>query len=84
MRKYKNNKVQQAFEEMAEALDRDYDTSNDPGHENLINDLKDLMIEAAAYEYYDFKNQNHAAPKIELYKKLLELSENVKNGRYDN
>ncbi len=84
MSKFKNNKVQQYFEEMADALDKNYDTSNDPGHENLINDLKDLLIESVAYEFHDFKNQNYAAPKIVLRNKLLKMAENVVDGRYDN
>lgn len=80
----KNDKVQKAFEELAEALDKNFDTSDDKGHEDLIHDLKDLMIEAAFYEFHDFKNNTYGAPKVTLRNKLLKLAENVVEGRYDN
>jgi len=56
----------------------------DPGHENLIRDLEELLQGAKAFEFHDFKNEKHAAPKVALYKQLHYLAEQVKRGRYDN
>ncbi len=60
------------------------ETKMDKGHENLVNDLKLLTGLAERYEFHDFKNIHFVTPKIELYKKLIDLANNVKDGRYDN
>jgi len=59
-------------------------TSADKGHAKLIKDLFDLLIEAEAFEFHDFKNQHYAAPKVTLAGKLEKLRQNVIGGRYDN
>jgi len=56
----------------------------DNGHDNLIQDIKDLLSEAKDYEFHDFKNTNHAMPKIALMGKLNAMRDNLEEGRYDN
>lgn len=56
----------------------------DKGHENLINDLRDLLLEAEVFNFHDFKNDKYATPKIELYNKLNEIIHRMKDGNYDN
>ena len=56
----------------------------DKGHANLLKDLEDLLDQARKHEFHDFKNKTYAMPKMELNQKLLNLSELVKQGRYDN
>ena len=56
----------------------------DKGHDNLINDLEKLFEEAKNYAYHDFKNKEHALPKMVLKSILLDLADNVVEGRYDN
>lgn len=55
----------------------------DPGSIILVGHLSELIEEASRGEFGDFTNDKYAAPKIELYNKLLKLSENVKQGIYD-
>lgn len=54
------------------------------GHVKLVIDLQNLLREAKDFQFDDFKNINYGTPKIELRKKLLELAQNVVDGRYDN
>ena len=56
----------------------------DKGHDNLIGDLKDLLAEAEAFEFHDFKNSTHAAPKMALMGKIMAFKDNMEEGRYDN
>lgn len=59
-------------------------TTTDKGHNNLIIDLKELLAEAEDYQFHDFKNSNHATPKIALMGRLEALKDNLQEGRYDN
>ena len=56
----------------------------DTGHENLIEDLKDILHEAEGFEFHDFRNMKYATPKVELRAKLLILAARVQDGKYDN
>lgn len=56
----------------------------DKGHNNLVQDLKELLAEAEDYQFHDFKNSEHAAPKIALVGRLDAIKDNVIEGRYDN
>lgn len=56
----------------------------DVGHENLFNDIGELLLEAESYDFHDFKNKKHAAPKVALVGRLNALRDNVYEGRYDN
>ena len=56
----------------------------DEGHEKLIDDLKDLLTDAEAFEFHDFKNKNYATPKIALVQRLDSIARRAKEGIYDN
>jgi len=58
--------------------------TTDKGHEILIADLRDLLDEAIAWEFHDFKNNKYATPKIELCNKLRAMADEVISGKYDN
>lgn len=60
------------------------DETPNKGHDALIDDVTDLLSDVALFEYHDFKNSTHAAPKIALREKFLELAQNVIDGKYDN
>lgn len=49
----------------------------------LVEDLKALLKEAQNGEFGDFTNRKYPAPKITLRTKLLELAQNVVDGKYD-
>lgn len=53
------------------------------GTKILIEDLKELLVEAEAGEFGDFTNEKYAAPKMALAEKLNNLRENVIKGKYD-
>lgn len=54
------------------------------GHQILIADLMELLAEARAFQFHDFKNTDYATPKVALDQRFRELSENTRDGRYDN
>ena len=56
----------------------------DQGHEKLIGGIEALLEDARNYHFHDFKNTIHAAPKMELVKRLRAMVENVPQGIYDN
>ena len=56
----------------------------DRGHDLLIQDLKELLSEAEDYQFHDFKNSEHAAPKVALVGRLEAIKENTIDGLYDN
>ena len=43
-----------------------------------------MTNDAYHYEFNDFKNNKYATPKVVLRPKLLDIAENVINGKYDN
>lgn len=49
----------------------------------LVQDLKDLLIEAERGEFGDFTNNKYPAPKMALAEILNTLRENVMSGKYD-
>lgn len=55
----------------------------EPGQESLVLDLEVLLQEAKDGEFGDFTNQKYAAPKMALRARLLELAQNVVEGKYD-
>jgi len=61
-----------------------YNMKEDLGHVALLDDIHDLLFEARKFQFHDFKNSKYSAPKVELRRKLLELSDNVVQGKYDN
>jgi len=56
----------------------------DVGHNALIEDIRDLLIEAEKGEFHDFINDKYPAPKNALAGRLQAIRENVINGKYDN
>ena len=52
-------------------------------HLQLCFDIKELLLEVEDFQFHDFKNSKYATPKVELYKKLIKLANNVKSGEYD-
>lgn len=54
------------------------------GHELLLKDLSYLLKEATDFQFHDYKNTDHAVPKVVLVQKLEHLTARVKNGTYDN
>jgi|SRR5215204_4501008 len=56
----------------------------DKGHENLVNDLDELLDMVDEFDFHDFRSKKLAIPKVELRKRLLELADNVVGGKYDN
>jgi len=50
---------------------------------NLVEDLEKLLSEAKAGEFGDFTNEKYPAPKMALAEQLLQLRQNIINGRYD-
>ncbi len=56
----------------------------DKGHKDLLTDLKDLLAEAEAFQFHDFKNETYAFPKKELVDRLEAISLKVREGDYDN
>lgn len=58
-------------------------SDNNFGHEELVKDLTELLNEALAYEFDDFRNDKYAMPKVELRKKFIQLADNVRDGKYD-
>lgn len=55
----------------------------EPGQKVLYDDLMELLDEVKAGEFGDFTNNKYPAPKVTLRVKLMELSNNVVEGRYD-
>lgn len=53
------------------------------GHKRLIGDLKELLREAEAYQFHDFKNTIHEMPKRALVEVLVKLAERARDGGYD-
>lgn len=57
---------------------------NDEGHMRLIADLKDILGEAEAFQFHDFRNEKYATPKMELVNRLTQIANRARNGDYDN
>lgn len=53
------------------------------GSQLLVTDLEVLLQEAKDGEFGDFSNNKYPAPKMTLRARLLELAENVVEGKYD-
>jgi hypothetical protein len=56
----------------------------DAGHDGLILDLQELLRQALAFEFHDFKNTQYSTPKMALYSRLGDMQHLLKQGRYDN
>ncbi len=56
----------------------------DKGHEELMHDLMILLNEAHTFQFHDFKNTKHAAPKVALIMALESIAIKAKQGAYDN
>ena len=69
---------------MAKDLEKNPPKDKNEGHQKLLDDLSVLLYDAWHYEFNDFKNNKYATPKVVLRKKLLDLAENVEQGKYDN
>jgi len=52
------------------------------GNEALIIDLRYLLDDALNYEFDDFKT-SEATPRINLERRLKQLIDNNRNGKYD-
>lgn len=59
-------------------------TDKNEGHLKLLNDLSMLIYDAYHYEFHDFKNNKYATPKVILREKMLQIAENIIEGKYDN
>lgn len=59
-------------------------TDNDRGHRRLVADITELLREAEAGEFHDFRNEKYAAPKLALHQRLHELDQKMQAGEYDN
>ena len=57
---------------------------SDPGHIMLTVDLRDLLEEAEAFAFHDFKNDKYATPKAVLKARLESMAQSVVDGKYDN
>lgn len=57
---------------------------SDPSHNELIEDLRDLLEEAETFQFHDFKNSKYDMPKSELMNRLQTLLTKTKQGEYDN
>jgi len=69
---------------LAEDLEKNPPTDTNEGHNKLMTDLADIVKEAHEYQYHDFKNKKYSTPKVALRNRLLQLADNVVNGKYDN
>lgn len=58
--------------------------TSDVGHASLVRDLYNLLNEAEDYEFHDFRNEKYPAPKVELVRRLMIITEAAKDGKYDN
>ncbi len=56
----------------------------DKGHQDLVQDLSDLLAEAKEYAYHDFKSMHNEAPKMALAERLHALRTKCIDGDYDN
>ncbi len=61
-----------------------FDLKFDEGHEKLVADLENLLIEAKNNEFHDFQNTKYSTPKMALVDKMQEIINKVKLGKYDN
>ena len=72
------------LQEMADDLRHNPPDDKDNGHNALLQDLIDLLREAKDYEFHDFRNKQHATPKVVLRAKLQAMETRVIDGTYDN
>jgi hypothetical protein len=76
------------FKEMEKDIIREAEerlnNAQDKGHIALMEDVKDLLNEAVAFEYHDFLNEKYPAPKVELVTKLRKMVDRAMAGDYDN
>lgn len=56
----------------------------DAGHEEMINDLEEVLQEAKDFAFHDFKNSDYAAPKVMFVEKLKMIATKAIDGKYDN
>lgn len=54
------------------------------GHDALMLDLSILLKEASDFEFHDYKNEKYPAPKVALGNRLMEIRQNMIDGKYDN
>lgn len=55
----------------------------DTGQINLENDIEILLIDVRDKRFHDF-DSHMPAPKMYLVRRLQEIIDNTKNGKYDN
>jgi hypothetical protein len=72
------------LKQLAEDITKNPPTDTNEGHNKLMQDLTDVWKDAYDYQYHDFKNKRYPAPKVALRNRLLQLADNVVNGKYDN
>lgn len=58
--------------------------NEDKGHEALVKDISELLHDVVTFQYHDYKNTDHATPKMALVGVLDRLMTNAKKGKYDN
>lgn len=56
----------------------------DTGHDQLINDLTEVLVKVELFKYHDFHENGFATPKKQLVSDLQALITLVKAGAYDN
>ncbi len=74
----------QILNDIVKDLEENPPEDKNGGYNNLMQDLVELLQEAKNFEFDDFKNKKYATPKVELRTQLLQLGQNVIDGRYDN
>jgi hypothetical protein len=64
---------------------------NDKGHkkliedlEQIVNDLKAILVEAKDFQFHDFENKKYPFPKHILKTRLDWIGEKIVAGEYDN
>ena len=60
------------------------DNPDDKGHLALLEDIGELYEEVKSYQFHDFVNNKHNFPKMELYKKIVNIADKIQKGEYDN
>lgn len=79
-----DSNVNDYLRNLANELETNPPTDTNDGHNKLMTDLADVVKDAHEYQYHDYKNKKYPAPKVALRNRLLQLAENVVNGKYDN
>ncbi len=70
--------------ELAKQIKENPPVDTNGGHDALMLDLSILLKEANDYSFHDYKNEKYPAPKVALGERLMEIRQNMIDGKYDN